>query len=87
MNCKIEMPKAADKFVPKDSIPSFVPILVKDTDTDKTATVMIHRAKDSVIWFDQNGWIGHSDMEYFNRDRFVIIRKYESGEKLTITQL
>lgn len=41
-------------------------------------------AGDTVLYFESNGAIEYSDKTFFNCN-YVILRKYESGETLSIT--
>jgi hypothetical protein len=81
---KIEMPVVHANTSAKDDLPCFTPILVLDTEVDERTTVLINRDKKSVIWFDEDGYIGESDLEYFNESRHVVIRQYGPGDALVI---
>lgn len=85
MDYKIDMPKVALSSVTKDEMRSFVPYLVYDEDTNEQSTVLLHKNADTVIWFDEDGWIGCSTIEHFNETRYRVIRPYEPGESFTVT--
>lgn len=77
------MPKVSLVTANKEAMPSFVPYLVIDSDNNEQSIVMKHETADTVIWFDQDGWIGHSSIEYFNRDNFILVRPLGKGESFT----
>jgi len=72
-------------------LPELTPILVRDKDTKELSTVFLvpYNKEDgngkghTVIWFDGDGCICHSDVDYL-RSEFTIIRKYNTGERLTV---
>lgn len=72
-------------------LPELTPILVRDPDTKEISTIfLVPYNKENgdkgqtVLWFDADGTVCHSDVDYLRRE-FEIIRKYNKGEKLTIT--
>ena len=86
MSCEVEMPHIQKEGAPaKELLDRRVLFIVWDSEDKIYSTIMV-ADKDSVIWFDSDGWIGKSSMDHFKEDRYQVIRPYSKGERLVVTQ-
>lgn len=86
MSFKVEMPKVVFSSVDKSELVSFIPYLVWDKENSEQSTVLIIHSKKAVVWFDEDGYVGHSELDHLMEDRYQVVRQYAPGEQLVVTQ-
>jgi hypothetical protein len=82
----VEMPKIVFGSLDKDKLQDFIPYLVWNKENEEQSTILVHKRADTVIWFDQDGWVGHSGLPHLMEDKYIVVRVFEKGEKLILTR-
>lgn len=87
-NFKIEMPKV-ESAPAMGSVPTCVPLLIRDRDTNETSTVIVAANSSDpeeqiVMWFDEDGSICWSHLEHLQTGGYDLIRAFQAGDKLVV---